>query len=169
MKLTNYNYILFDTFPHFSWTNLINAFRYEIIFHISITGRFLYNLERKNQALLFLPHFNNSSTPVGYCKSLTNIRNLFWYEIIFHISVCGSFQYDWTKIVCSSFPSTFQSYFHPCRIFQISSKFMLNKFQKYILIWNYHPLFSLWKISVWLGNNCMLLFSFHISIILPHL
>ena len=44
---------------------------------------------------LFLPHFNNSSSPVGHCKSLPQLRKVFQYEIICHISVCGRFLYSW--------------------------------------------------------------------------
>ena len=77
--------------PHLSNTNFRNVFWYEIIFHISVCGRFLYSWE-KFYALLFLSHFNQSSIPVGYWKSLphlswTYFRNVFEYEIIFHISV----------------------------------------------------------------------------------
>ena len=45
----------------------------------------------KIHALLFLPHFNNSSTPLGYCKSLPHLRKVFQYEIFFHILVNARF------------------------------------------------------------------------------
>ena len=81
-----------EKIPHSSWTNFMNVFQYEIIFYISVCGRFLYGWKKCHA--LFLPHFNHSS--VGYWKSLphlcwTHFRNVFQYEIIFHISVCGRF------------------------------------------------------------------------------
>ena len=65
------------------------------------------------------------------------------------------------KIPCSSFPSTFQWFFNPCRILQISSTLKLHKYLKCFQIWNYLPHFSLWKISLQLGK--ILCFSFPLT------
>ena len=129
----------------------MNIVQYEIIFYVSVFGRFLYGWKKFHA--LFLSHFNKSSIPVGYWKSLphlswTNFMNIFQYEIIFYNSVCGRFLYGWTKFhallflphfyyssipvgYCKSLPhlswTNFRNVFHPCRILKISSTFKLKK------------------------------------------
>ena len=138
----------------------MNLFQDEIIFFILVCGRFLYSW-KKFHVLFFPPHFNNSSIPVLYWKSLphlhwTHFRNVFKYKFTFTFQFVEDFWRFGKQIALFSFPSTFQKFFHPCRIFKISSTF-----KKCILISNYLPNFSLWEMSVKL-ENFMLIFSFHI-------
>ena len=78
------------------------------------------SLEKNSMLFFFLPHFNDSSTPVEYCKSLHKFPKCFLiWNYLPHFSL-WKISLQLGKILCSSFPFIFQSIFHPCRILKIS-------------------------------------------------